>query len=72
MRKVRDGALGLAGALLASACAPDEPAAAPPRATIAPSGRASVAAPPEALRPTAYVSKVKNLLTGLPPTDAEV
>ncbi len=72
MRKIRDGALGLACALLVSACGPDEPDAAPPRETIAPSGRASVPAPPEALRPTAYVSKVKNLLTGLPPSDAEV
>ncbi len=72
MRQVRTQALGLACTLLASACSPDEPTFAPPRETLAPSERASVPAPPEALRPTAYVSKVKNLLTGLPPTDAEV
>lgn len=72
MQGARSEGLSVACALLVGACSPDAPDAASPRPTIAPAERVSVSASPEALGPSAYVSKVKNLLTGLPPTAAEV
>ena len=72
MQGVRSAGLGVAGALLVGACSPEAADLASPRPTIAPTERVSVPASPEALAPGAYVSKVKNLLTGLPPTAAEV
>src|SRR5262245_58828517 len=39
---------------------------------LAPTGHDVLPAAPEALPPQAYVAKVKNLLSGLQPTDGEV
>ncbi len=72
MQGAERAGLGLLYTLLVAACSPEAVDAVAPRPVIAPAARVSVPAPPEAIGPSAYVSKVKNLLTGLPPTAAEV
>lgn len=67
-------AVGLPVALLLGSCERGaKPASeAAPWAGISPTGQDSLPPPTEVLLPSAYVSKVKNLLTGLPPTEDEV
>lgn len=64
----------LGAALLVAACQPESVPSQEllPWQPLAPEAERSRPAPPEVLTPKAYVSKVKNLLTGLPPTAEEV